>query len=227
MFNKKTEDDDSSFWLSYTDLITGFMVVFIILVLWYSTQNKEKVAVENKYAELRTQFDKKFKNQKDIEVTKDEGTIRFLTTKTLLFENGEDKLTDSFKEKLNKFIPLYFDELYNSYKEQNEKKEVFIKEIRIEGHASSEGKYIDNLDLSSKRALEVYKYILNSSIYQNKYPEDFKKFIKKQTISCGYSSSRSLNKNGKFANNYKDEDFNKSRRVEFRVLLEYKTNNKN
>jgi outer membrane protein OmpA-like peptidoglycan-associated protein len=224
MFNK-IEEEESNFWISYTDLITGFMIMFIVIAFWLYSQNTEKDAVEGKYKELVTEFRDKFRNTPNIQVNKD-GTLRFVTLGNILFENGDTTLTPHFQTLLDGFIPKYLVAVKEVYDRQKTDK-VLIKEIRIEGHASSEGgqDYIYNLALSSGRALRVYEYLLNHPTYKN-YSSEFKKFILQNTISCGYSYARALNSGGKFKEDSESEDYDKSRRVEFRIILEYNKDSK-
>lgn len=220
---KKPEEEESNFWISYTDLITGFMIVFIVIAFWLYSQNKEEDAVKGKYEALVKDFRDKFINENNIQVN-DDGTLRFVTLDKILFENNDTTLTSDFKNLLTEFMPKYLGAIKEIYDKQETDK-VFIKEIRIEGHASSEGTqgYIYNLGLSSGRALQVYEYLLNSKTYQS-YPEDFKQFIKQTTISCGYSFAKPLDKNG--IATQQNEDYEQSRRVEFRIILEYNKDSK-
>lgn len=224
MFNK-TEEEESNFWISYTDLITGFMIVFIVIAFWLYSQNTEKDAVEGKYKELVTEFRDKFKDEnKNIKVN-DDGTLRFVTLDKILFENADTTLTPHFQTLLDGFIPKYLEAIKEVYDKQSIDK-VLIKEIRIEGHASSEGgqDYIYNLALSNGRALRVYEYLLNHAAYKN-YSDELKKFIIQNTISCGYSYAKPLDKKGKITDR-ENEDYNQSRRVEFRIILEYNKDSK-
>ncbi|TAF67382.1 MAG: hypothetical protein EAZ55_03435 [Cytophagales bacterium] len=244
---KKTEEENSDFWISYTDLITGFMIIFVVLSFWLFSQNSKNSKTEGKYKQLYQEikdslnkstnknvkgkyealvkeFREKFKNEKDIVVSND-GAIRFLSPNDILFENNSTQLTAHFRNLLNNFLHKYLAIIYEIYERQKQDR-VFIKEIRIEGHASSEGgkDYIYNLELSNGRALEVYKYLFNSiankTIAQN-YKEDFKRFLPKNTLSCGYSFANPLDKNGR-PTDEKNENYAQSRRVEFRIILEYK-----
>jgi outer membrane protein OmpA-like peptidoglycan-associated protein len=97
-----------------------------------------------------------------------------------------------------------------------------IREIRIEGHTDSKGEYLDNLNLSSGRALKVQEYILKG-LSKRSYTVKFQGFVKRNSIACGYSSSRLLDSTSHhIIQSHLPEDRDKSRRVEFRVILEYK-----
>jgi len=231
MFNK-IEEEESNFWISYTDLITGFMIMFIVIAFWLYSQNKEEEAIKGKYEGLVIDFKDKMRDD-NIEIDTVSGTVRFVAMNKILFKNDETNLTEDFEGLLSDFVPKYLKAIYEVYEKQETDK-VFIKEIRIEGHASSESdslssktedeKYIYNLALSNGRALQVYKYLLGRRFFES-YPTIFHQFITKNTISCGYSYAKPLDKDGK-ATDKKNEDYDQSRRVEFRIILEYQKDSK-
>lgn len=99
-------------------------------------------------------------------------------------------------------------------------------ELRIEGHTDPKGQFgqlygsdesfVSNMELSSRRANEVYSYLYNSrKIGLN---EQEKEFLRNYAISVGYSFSERI-KDG----THKDEQTyscldNTSRRIEFRII---------
>lgn len=99
-------------------------------------------------------------------------------------------------------------------------------ELRIEGHTDPKGRlgqlyggdesFVYNMELSSRRANEVYSYLYNSrKIGLN---EQEKEFLRNYAISVGYSFSERI-KDG----THKDEQTyscldNPSRRIEFRII---------
>lgn len=240
MFWQKQEEDHSH-WISFTDLVLGFMIVFIVISLVALFQLKPcpecptclvcpppcpgpETSTSGKYSELVEIFRKRLQGYQAVEIA-DSATIRFSmrsTSPSPLFRNGEDRPTTYFKTILDKFLPIYFEELDTLYKDQ--KTEGFIiREIRIEGHTDSRGDYLENLKLSSNRALQVQQYLLQKLEDSKKYDNKFIEFIQKNSLACGYSFSRRLDKKGNIIENTsQSEDFDKSRRVEFRILLEYK-----
>jgi outer membrane protein OmpA-like peptidoglycan-associated protein len=228
MFHNK-EEAEESFWISYADLATGFMMAFIVISLLLYNRDEETNKIKSKYAELAEVFKDKFKDEPSIEVNESEGTVRFLANdgQQVLFADNSDELTPYFKALLNRFTPIYFDEVQRVRRDSAESR-VIIKEIRIEGHASNTGSYVTNLDLSSRRALSVYRFVASSSYYNQQIEADFRKFIQQNTISCGYSFSRPIDSKGKVVLDSDDgiPDNDKSRRVEFRILLEYKPKDK-
>lgn len=218
MFGGWTDNEENNFWMSYTDLVTGFMIIFIVISLTISLLKTEESFLESKYTELIGEFETIFKEQPAIEVA-DSATIRFSIKNEQLFEPSNHKPTTYFKGILNEFIPLYYGQLEALYREE---RDFFtIKEIRIEGHTDTIGDYVNNLITSSARALEIQKYIVRHDYFKNLNPT-FQEFVLGNSIACGYAYTRPLDIAGSSIT-AEDQiyDPDKSRRVEFRVLFEY------
>lgn len=222
--------EENNYWISYTDLVTGFMIVFVIITLLLFNRNSEENLLNGKYAEVENVFKKEFDKIDGVEIS-EEATIRFLINEddhTELFKSKPEEPwepTDYFKDLLEETIPLYLDVICNIYENNlGHRDSIQIKELRIEGHTDSTGSYIDNLKISSARASKVQSIILNNKYFQDSFPTDFKKFVRHNSIACGYSYSRTLDKNGKLILNDEGQQYDpdKSRRVELRVILEHK-----
>jgi len=216
---KQEEQQENHFWMSYTDLITGFLIIFIIIMFILYTKNSEQQVVSAAYGEMDKNMTEQFEEIDNVTVS-DEATIRFIAEKgEELFKVNQYELTDYFKESLDKVIPIYLKELNRIYSDSSKK--VTIKEVRIEGHTDRDGDYFINLKLSSNRARKVQEYIMRSKKYRD-YNYKFRLFMTDNFLSCGYSYAKPLDNDGKRTDIRANEDKDKSRRVEFRVLLEYK-----
>lgn len=241
MFSKQIEEEQSH-WISFTDLVSGFMIVFIVVSLvalgqikpeekppvpnTEAVEKKDTIATtaEGKYREIVDVFEEQLKGLEAVEIA-DSATIRFSvksTSPSPLFRQDESRPTSYFRIELDKFVPIYLKVLDTLYQQQATQSFV-MREIRIEGHTDPVSDYLYNLELSSKRAFEVQKHILNHD-EMSKYDASFKKFMEENSIACGYSFSRTLDRKGKRVDhrNRKSVDFDKSRRVEFRIILEQK-----
>ena len=139
-------------------------------------------------------------------------TIRFRNHK-VLFATGSAEISERFKDILSDFFPRYM-EIVQVYESVNE--DDTVKEIRIEGHASSEFEaaenaedaYFKNMKLSQDRTREILQYVLNLKEAKNY------QWAKSRITANGLSSSRIIKmpKTGK-------ENKTRSRRVEFRLLV--------
>lgn len=213
----------NNYWISFSDLMTGLMVIFLFIAINYIIQVIENKFVSQEiYNQLKEQFDKEIKN-KDIELSPN-GTIRFRPRgDKMLFKTGKYYLTKDFKTALDEFLPRYIKIVTDSnYIE-------YISEIRIEGHTDTippkreKYGYIDsytyNLALSSKRAQSVLNYLRNSSSYKQ-LSSDVRKRLDFLFTANGLSFSRALNADKKivYTDNNKVIDNNLSRRVEFKIV---------
>jgi len=80
------------------------------------------------------------------------------------------------------------------------KKNPQIKKLQVEGHASSEGGAAYNMNLSSRRASAVMRYLVDHGV------------VKGALVAKGFGVSRPL------ADNDTEEGREKNRRVEFNIL---------
>ncbi len=137
------------------------------------------------------------------------GVISVPSTKS--FASGEATLTVEFKDFLTDFCPKYLQELHQH--------QSFIRDIRIEGHASSEWsasnsiqeRFLNNLDLSQRRAYAVLSHCLKLLENDNYLFE----WATKKITAVGFSSARPiLNRDNK-------EDKERSRRVDFSYIINH------
>jgi len=97
-----------------------------------------------------------------IEVSVDAQTGAITLPSEMLFATGQNELSFSGMQYLDRFLPVYMNVLLS------DEFRPYIAEIVIEGHTDSTGKsgtdaYLYNLELSQKRALSVSEYILDYS----------------------------------------------------------------
>jgi len=159
------------------------------------------------YDALMTEFKDDFAVW-DAELTKDDLLFRF-NNPIALFEVGKSDLKVEFTEVLKDFFPRYVT-IINEYNDQ-------IKEIRVEGHSSSEyegaksekSKFIYNERLSKKRATKVRNYAVNETLKDSMIE---KEWVENTFIGYGMSSSNLiLNEDG-------SENVKASRRVDFKIV---------
>lgn len=140
-----------------------------------------------------------------ISATVDSVTGSIALESDVLFESGLYELTDSGKQFVDDFLPVYLDVLFSD--EYSE----YVSEIIIEGHTDSDGGYLTNLELSQQRALAVASYVLGDSC--KALSADMKNALRPVVTVNGRSfSDRIFDANGA-------EDKNASRRVVFKFRL--------
>ncbi len=217
MLGRKTDDSN---WISIADMMTALMVIFMFIAINYITQVIEHTFVQDEiYNKLQEVFNEEIKKH-EIELGPD-GTIRFNSPNSdNLFEINDDKLTPGFKMSLSSFIPKYWEVLTSDTTYFD-----YIKEIRIEGHADTKppknggDSYLYNLDLSSRRAASVLKYLREQPVYKEASEKE-KSRMDFLFTAIGFSYSRALNeeKNYVHLDSNKIVNDNLSRRVEFRIV---------
>ena len=133
-----------------------------------------------------------------IDIDQKSGSIRF--SSNILFNTSQFKLKKSSQKELSDLLKTYIHTLL-----LDDTIRPHINHITIEGHTDSDGTYINNLELSQKRALEVMKFL---------YSLDFKdkKLLERYISASGRSSSNIIYENGK-------ENKEASRRIEIKFHI--------
>lgn len=211
IFKKSNSESD---WLPISDLMSVLMMVFLLIAVIYIKRIEKKRALLKSTAETYVAIKESLYSDLVNEFAKDtaqwNATIN-ANTLTVSFRGGgqfigtSDRLSKEFKLKLDSFIPRYIKRLNDNYRD-------YIDELRVEGHASTEGSYMTNMGLSQDRSLQVLKYILK----HREISSDTSLYTWLQTSSSasGLSSSRPLAFPDKTLAQKK-----KNRRVEFIIKL--------
>lgn len=217
-----SRNDRGEHWLSISDLMAGLMMVFLFVSIalmrdaMIERDKIKEVAVayqENQvdlYEALISEFKEDLKRW-DADIEKETLSFQFKSP-DVLFDTGKISLKPAFQEILTDFFPRYL-EVLMSFRDS-------IDEVRIEGHTSSvwsttssDGEaYFNNMELSQGRTRSVLSYVYSlPSINANK------SWVKESVAAVGFSSSRLIRKpDGR-------EDFERSRRVSFRVITNAET----
>lgn len=209
--HKEDNSQDNIFWVTMTDLMTALVLVFIVLFFYtYMTSYYEKIQGKMEQKKASEALEQTLKNQ-NIEANIDEVTGVVKISDLELFEVNSYELSDKGKKYLDKFAPAYLNSIFsNDYMSQN------VEKIIIQGHTDSQtfrGKYSDdeqymkNMELSLKRAYAVANYMTNTP-----YNKANGNKLRKMIIVEGASFSNPVLVNGR-------EDYNKSRRVELKVVM--------
>lgn len=210
MKKKKTtykSEEENVFSQSTGDLMAGLLFIFILLLMGALLQVQEKAEQDEElvkqYDQIKTQLyidlQEEFKEDLKVWRASIDSTlcVRFQEP-SMLFDYDKSELKPKFKEILDDFFPRYIAVL------SREKYKDRIVEIRIEGHTDSKGEYFYNMALSQNRTRSVLQYCFNLMT------EEQSAWLKGLITANGLSSSQPILVNG-------TEDFELSRRVEFRV----------
>src|ERR1700730_10501495 len=158
-------------WISLNDLMTGLMMLFMLIAVAFMLKVQADEAntknVTKQYSQIRQELynDLYAEFENDLPVwdavfTKD--LILTFQGPEVLFDTGKADLKPRFKQILQDFFPRYV-KIITSSKYKNS-----IKEIRIEGHTSSdwngttgtEEAYFSNMVLSQGRTRSTLRFVL-------------------------------------------------------------------
>lgn len=211
--SSNSKQDDT--WMSVSDLMAGLMMVFILIVVFYS-QTVEEAArrttglvkqwqnlEDNIHSALEREFRADLQDWQ-AEIDRETLSIRFMAPQ-ILFPPNQAELQPVFQEILMDFMPRYIEILESRFSDD-------IDEVRIEGHTSSEfgslppdEAFIANMELSQRRTRKVLEFSMGLRSLTESHS-----WMTKKLSANGLSSSKLILKNGV-------EDRAKSRRVEFTV----------
>ena len=156
---KQNNSKKNDFWIGFSDLMTGLMLVFIILSLTFMAIAKEKIdeVSEQKKNIIVILSEKLASNDIQVEYNADKGTVTI--AQDILFQWKKPDLNIQGKEFIQLFAKILDNNIFN-----NENYKNLIKYIHIEGYASKEGSIEHNFNLSFQRAANVWIYMANSNI---------------------------------------------------------------
>ena len=231
-------EGNQSHWIPLSDLMTGLMMMFMLIAIVFMMRVEQTTTLvvqelEQTKQELLQALQAEFANDLSrwqAEILPDM-TIRFKNPE-VMFGTGEYDLKQPAKDILTEFIPKYMKVI------TSEKFYPSIKEIRIEGHTSSDHsgdcpdpatkkpqylglpleirKYLCNIDLSQDRANSTNEYIYRIKAAQQYHPQMMKKI---RLIDVG-AAEPVLGADG-------SEDKERSKRLEFKIVTNAEERMKN
>lgn len=198
-------------WAPMSDLMAALMLIFMFVAIIFvrtvvDAEGVQREECENMHRILATQFGQDFEDW-DVELLKDL-TIRFRNPE-ILFAQGRDVVSPRFREILENFFPRYVDVLRSPQFLRE------VREVRIEGHTSSEWNgnsspiesYFKNMELSQDRTRAILHLVLQLNM-----PDENSKWLRPLITANGLSSSKPI------LDQNESEDRRRSRRVEFRLM---------
>ena len=213
-----TEEDDFH-WIALSDLMSSLMMIFLFLALLHMIQVERTHAVETEvrmtavesrqaiYRALDDEFHEDLPRW-NAEFDRPTLTLRFREP-DVLFDRNSARIKPEFDAILRDFLPRYVAQLRRF--------SPVIREIRIEGHTSSEWSpgtspldaYFANMDLSQQRTQAVLRFAYSLPSLQGE------QWFRQRIAAVGLSSSRPIRDAGG------QENPAASRRVEFSVLTDF------
>lgn len=202
------DNDNFNIWPTFTDMLAGMLLIFILIVYSQGIQESNiRIVLNNDIQKIVSNISKEFDT--NVKINGETGGVTFfvegkLKPQSSMFDVNETKLTKEGKAILKEFIPKYVKTIYSN--EENSKQ---ISKIVIEGYTDDDGDYLYNLELSQQRAFSVAKYILGNDIGDYEY----KSKLKEDLIAVGRSEADLIKNNDGSVNK------NKSRRVELKYEI--------
>ncbi|MGZ3770496.1 MAG: hypothetical protein ACXVCP_09545 [Bdellovibrio sp.] len=245
--NKIKQTPENFTWITFSDLLTTLFMVFMVVAVWAISKKGENDAKisdyiktgskvvkfnKDKKAELERILDSvknKFALIKDVKACKNitlernkdnSGFHIYEDSKSeMWFKDGDDKLSEVAKICLQEIGRIWSNAI-----RENSFASIYLEELLIIGHANSkpwpgiteDQNFLKNLNLSQLRALAAAGYLISYSEGNNDNLNIIKnkKEIPLRTVLTAMGKS------------YKDpiyfngvEDYEKSKRLEFRIVL--------
>ncbi len=156
---KNNRNKKDNFWIGFSDLMTGLMLVFIILSLTFMAIAKEKLdEIQKQRKSVIVILAKNLaSNNIKVEYNEEKGTVTI--AQDILFIKKKADLNNQGKD----FIKLFASILDQNIFSKEEYKDL-IKYIHIEGYASKEGSPEYNFLLSFNRAQNVWLYMTENDL---------------------------------------------------------------
>jgi outer membrane protein OmpA-like peptidoglycan-associated protein len=156
VFKRNSKDEaEKPFWISFTDLMTAMMVLFLVVMgvalLAVTDKETEQRKIEGRYekevAKLFDQFELATVKHPGIKLHRDRGVIDFGSQAK--FTKGEWKMAPQQVKPLREFVPSILAIANGEIGKR------VLKRIVVEGYTDKDGTYLYNLNLSLQRSQSV------------------------------------------------------------------------
>lgn len=169
---KRVSEEATEYWMSFSDLMAGLLMVFALLLLAALFHYQSGVEGVREVLRIRQDVvEQLFREMalaegRLVEIDED-GTVRF--RENVLFSQGSAEVSPQGREQLKAFADLYLSILLGNERFKNQ-----LKAIVIEGHTNDDGSYALNLGLSQDRAFSVMLVLLQEA---GDYEEELKNLV--------------------------------------------------
>ena len=149
------QDGESPFWISYSDLMSALMILFLVVMAVtliavtksVTAEEEQKIQREKDIRELMSQVKENSREFPEVKVN--ESTFRIDLGEVVRFESGRYDITASGAKFLRRYIPA----LLKAQATDIGKKRV--RRVVVEGFTDQDGTYLYNLELSLNRSRSV------------------------------------------------------------------------
>lgn len=234
--NKPPLIQPQEYWLSYSDLMAGLLLIFMLLIVVVLQSSKQSLEDERqklkkqqeKFEQLNNDHTKLNKdidqvlgvrtkilqrlrqrfNEKGSNISFDDATGAVRLGSDILFPEGSSRLLPEGKQALDQTMPIYFEALLG-----DEELKKHVDQIIIEGHTNSNysgSKNEQDAYLFNLRLSQERAYEAMEYIIRSREHENHFKLL----AANGYSNTRLVKKK-----ETGEEDKERSRRIELRFRL--------
>ena len=200
----RKEDGESPFWISFSDLMSALMVLFLVVMAVTLVAVTQSIDSATRESIERNQAISKVmaliaKDSKNIGVGVDQSNFRIDLGKDVRFESSSYNITPEARQFLRSYVPVLL-----RVKDTPEGKR-WLRSIVIEGFTDEDGTYLYNLQLSLDRSRSVVCALFERASGIDALDRDQLQKVQELFLVGGYSFN-SIKK-----------DKAASRRVEFKV----------
>jgi outer membrane protein OmpA-like peptidoglycan-associated protein len=153
------EAPEQEYWLSYSDLMAGLLMVFVLMLLIsldrYGGPARIKMELDGATAGVIDDLQQAFRDSRGVVVDPLTGAVRF--PDAVLFDEGSAVIRPEGRTILADFGPRYMRVMAGDSVRD------YLQAIAIEGHTNDNGGYMYNLDLSQRRAFAVMQFLLSTA----------------------------------------------------------------
>lgn len=153
------EAPEQEYWLSYSDLMAGLLMVFVLMLLIsldrYGGPARVKMELDGATSGVIQDLHEAFRDSRGVVVDSLSGAVRF--PDAVLFDEGSAVIRPEGRAILADFGPRYMRVMTGDSVRD------YLQAIAIEGHTNDNGGYMYNLDLSQRRAFAVMQYLLSTA----------------------------------------------------------------
>lgn len=149
------DEGERPFWISFSDLMTALMALFLVVMSVtllavtkkVDQEEQRKIQREQDISALMKQIRQDSSKWNEVKV--DESTYRIDLGEIVRFDSGKANITEEGKQFLRGYVPT----LLNTYNTELGKR--WIRRIVVEGFTDQDGTYLYNLWLSLERSRQV------------------------------------------------------------------------
>lgn len=236
----RVEDEETTYWLSYSDMMAALLLTFVLIITFTMLESKKQYGQKEKelieQQQIVAEQQKLVKEQQAVMEEQQEQLDKLIGVRSELiealkyeFEDTDLKVSvDPQTGSITFDSSVLFDFNKHELKETGEEflKEFlprylsvllaqdykeYVSEIIIEGHTDTQGSYLTNLELSQKRALAVASFCLQDD--GGVLPSEDIQELRNIVTANGRSFSNPIYNEDSTVN------MDESRRVEFKFRL--------